>query len=130
MINKDETSNEVISQLNTWDNGNPNYSINDIKYGNNYIHYEVNSDKEAILVTSEIYDSDWKVYVNGIKQDVLNVDYSNRAVIIPEGKSTVKFVYSPTTFVIGVISQILGVILTVFIGIYIYYFYNQKKDRL
>lgn len=103
-------SEKEIEKLNFSDCQNGSYNIIVDEYRNNSITYHVTSQKEGVLVTSEIYDSDWKVYVNNRRETLLKVDYSNRGVIIPTGESIVKFVYFPNEFLIGVFLQLLAII--------------------
>lgn len=94
------------------------YSIDNVKYDENKITYEVSSNIEAILVSSEYYDEDWKVYVNGKKSDLLCANYCNRAVIVPTGTSTVEFVYRPASVYTGFVLQFLGIIILVCLFVY------------
>lgn len=73
---------------------------------NNRICYEVNTGTSGILVTSEIYYPGWEVYVNGERGTVLQVDGTNRGVVVPEGDSRVEFRYRPLEVRIGAILQL------------------------
>lgn len=127
MINKDRISQSSIKQLEAIGSNPVSYTIHGIEHKNNSISYTVGSDRPAILVTAELYDAGWTVSVNGEKQEMLNVDYGNRAVVIPEGKSLVKFTYRPMSYVIGTAVQLAGILLVLIVGIYGHFF---KKDRL
>lgn len=121
MINKDRASQSAIESLKQLKDGPVDYEIVETVHENNSITYTVHSDKPAIFITAELYDEGWNVSVNGEKQEMLNVDYSNRAVIIPEGNSVIEFKYHPKTFAIGIYAQfasIIAVIALVFIVLF------------
>lgn len=124
-INKDRLAPSTVEQLETINTDNGSYCLNAVDYGFNKIIYNVTSENKGVLVTSELYDQGWKVYVNGMKQEVLNVDYSNRAVIIPEGNSVVEFVYRPNGFIFGSIIQIM--MLSIIIGSFVYFYCVKKR---
>ncbi len=86
-----------------------------LKYESSEIHVKTNSACDSILVLTDLYDKDWKVYVNGDKKELLNADYLVRGVYLEEGENTVEFKYEPQTFVWGTLVSSLT-----FLGVLIY----------
>jgi len=82
-----------------------------IKYSPNLIEMEVATDKNAILFLSDNYYPGWNATVDNKKSEILRADYAFRAISVPTGKHTVKFVYDPQSFKLGVYSALLGIIL-------------------
>ncbi len=79
-----------------------------IEYSNNHVGIGVETDSESILVLTDNYYPGWKAYVNDIEVEILRANYTFRAIIVPSGKSNVRFVYEPKSFKIGVYAAILG----------------------
>src|SRR3990167_157480 len=82
-----------------------------IKYSPNLIEMEVATDKNAILFLSDNYYTGWNATVDNKKSEILRADYTIRAVPVPAGKHTVRFVYDPQSFKLGVYAALLGIIL-------------------
>jgi len=49
----------------------------------------------AFLFLSDNYYPDWKAKVNGREAKVYRADYSFRAVIVPQGESSIEFSFVP-----------------------------------
>jgi hypothetical protein len=71
-------------------------------------HYEetktaldVTVNRDAVLVYSDNWDEDWKVYLDGKPVPLLVANLTNKAVFVPAGKHTVKFEYSPLRYVLA-----------------------------
>ena len=115
-VNENECSGKIGTELEKIDKGKRNeYIIESIEYSPNFIKYTVNSQNDSILVTSEYFYPGWMAFVDGEKTVILNVDYSNRGVIIPEGTSVVEFRYFPIEFFGGALLQIVTIILLIII---------------
>lgn len=65
---------------------------------------------KGLLVLTDNYYPGWNVYVDGMKNNVLRVDYSFRGVVVPEGKHEVTFKYEPKSFRYGIITAVVGLI--------------------
>ena len=70
--------------------------------------YEVNeitilagTTENGILVLSEVYYPNWKVFVDGVEKPILRCDYSLRGVALEKGNHTVVFKYVDKDFQIG-----------------------------
>ncbi|MBU1472750.1 YfhO family protein [Patescibacteria group bacterium] len=63
------------------------------RYSPNEVTIITNAKQEAILFLSDAYYPGWNAYVNGQRTKIYRADYAFRAVVVPEGRSTVRFVY-------------------------------------
>jgi uncharacterized membrane protein YfhO len=77
-------------------------------YELNKISISAETDKNGMLVLSEIFYPSWKVYVDGIEKPILRCDYSLRAVAIEKGKHQVIFEYVDKDFKTGSILCLSG----------------------
>lgn len=71
------------------------------------------STKKGLLFLSDTYFPGWYGYVDGKQEPILQADYTFRAIQIPSGIHTVRFVYKPVSFSVGAILSILSLALTV-----------------
>lgn len=105
LINEKILSKKGKEKLGTIKSSIINAKIKDIDYKNNRVIYDVFVDSNCIFIASEVFDNGWKVYIDNRKTELLNVDYSNRAVFVPQGNHVIKFVYRPVEFLVGIIMQ-------------------------
>ncbi|MDP8229665.1 MAG: YfhO family protein [Candidatus Gorgyraea atricola] len=82
--------------------------ILDYKANQVIVEAEVSSPK--FLVLSDSYYPGWKAYVDGKQTKIYRADYILRAVHLEPGKHTVKFIYDPYLFKIGVIITFITLI--------------------
>ncbi|MDP3940883.1 MAG: YfhO family protein [bacterium] len=59
----------------------------------NFLKFAVSSDMPALLFLSDNYYPGWKAYVNDKETTIFRADYTFRAVVVPAGESSVKFIY-------------------------------------
>ena len=86
-----------------------------LKYSPNEIEFKVNASRPGILFLSDNYYPGWKAEIDGKKAKILRADYTFRAVSVPLGKHTVKFVYDPQSFKLGLYAALFGFTLIVFL---------------
>lgn len=55
----------------------------------------------GFLVLSEAYHPDWQVTIDGKKGNILQTDHLLRSVFLPAGDHTVRFVFKPFSFYLG-----------------------------
>jgi hypothetical protein len=67
----------------------------------NKVELRVTTDREAWLVLSDLWYPGWSAFVDDRPVDIYRADYLFRAVNVPEGEHTIRFVYSPPSFWIG-----------------------------
>lgn len=94
----------------------PTAQVELMHYTPNRVAYKVDTDRERLLVMSEIYyPHGWHMTVDGKPTDILRANYLLRAVILPEGEHTVELTFAPqslkTTERIAWISQLLLLLL-------------------
>ena len=94
-----------------------------VEYVSNKVRFLVNAGSNSLLYFSDSYDSDWKVYINKKKGELLRANYALRAVAIPQGSHDVEFKYEPISFYLGAYATVLCILVistTLFI-------FNKKK---
>jgi uncharacterized membrane protein YfhO len=94
-------------------------SIKMTKFDNDTIEYEVNGKGPQFALFSEIYyPVGWNAYIDGKSTAYVNANYILRAISVPAGKHSIKFVFEPASVKKGrsimFIASIL--ILLVFLG--------------
>jgi hypothetical protein len=67
----------------------------------NKVELRVTTDREAWLVLSDLWYPGWSAFVDDRPVDIYRADYLFRAVDVPKGDHTIRFVYSPPSFWIG-----------------------------
>ncbi len=73
------------------------------RYEPNYIDLEVTSDRQTLLVLSEIYyPAGWHALVDGRPTEIFKVNHVLRGVIVPAGRSQVSFKLEPRSYKISV----------------------------
>jgi hypothetical protein len=70
-------------------------------YGPNGFELKVNSDRDALLVVSELWYPGWRATVNGQLTDIVRADWLLRAIAVPRGPVLVRFQYRPKSLLIG-----------------------------
>lgn len=99
------------------------------QYEMNRIELESETNKNSILLLSEIYYPAWKAFVNGIETEIIRANYCLRAIELPAGKNKIEFIYKSESTEKGKsISLItLGLTSLLLIGSLIYEFKSRKK---
>lgn len=64
-------------------------------YAPNHLTYDVETDKQSVLVFSEIYYPGWTATVDGNEVPVGRVNYILRAIVMPQGKHKVELMFYP-----------------------------------
>jgi uncharacterized membrane protein YfhO len=82
-----------------------------ISYTPDKVSIQANTNGNSLLFMSDAYTNDWIVKIDGKIAKIYRADYDFRAVFVPNGKHMVVFEYNPTTFNVGSLLALLGVIL-------------------
>jgi hypothetical protein len=95
-------------------------------YELNKIQISAESEKNGILVLSEVSYPAWKVYVDGVEKPILRCDYSLRGVAIEKGNHKVVFEYVDEDYKRGMVLSLsgLGIIIIGFV-----YSFIRKKNK-
>jgi hypothetical protein len=83
------------------------------RHGDREVVVTTESPSNGILVLSETFYPGWKASVDGVPAPIMRAFYALKAVAVPRGKHTVRFVYDPFSFKLGVIVtavSLLGVV--------------------
>ena len=72
-----------------------------ISYAPNELHYSYESDKDAMLVFSEIYHPYWKATLNGEPLPLFRANWILRAALVPAGKGEIVMRYVPEDCILG-----------------------------
>lgn len=85
----------------------------------NELTIEANVKDDAILVLTDNFYPGWRAYVDGKETEIIRANYAFRAIYLPKGVHTVKFIYAPNSFKYGAYVTLLGII--ILLGLYIFY---------
>lgn len=104
-------------------------SIRLTSYAPNELHYSFSSEKEELVVFSEIYyDKGWNVYVDGEKLPYFRTNYVLRGMLVPAGQHEIVWKFEPAVYHTG------GWIAAIFSIIILLGFFaalgNELSDRL
>lgn len=86
-----------------------------IHYRPNTVIVETESDHDGFLVLSDINYPDWTVTVDGIENELLEVDLGLRAVYITPGIHTVTFSFTPVILYVGIITSTITLLFLIFL---------------
>lgn len=94
------------------------------KYSPNRVDIEVDTKSSGMLFLSDTYYPGWKAYLGQKETKIYRADYIFRAVFVPGGKHTVSFVYQPISFIIGLFTSIVSVLILV---VMVFIFLHKRK---
>ena len=81
-----------------------------LSYTPSNITISVDASKPGVLVLTDVYYPGWKVTVNEERSKIIKTDYAFRGVVVPQGKSIVRFNYLPDSFLIGTYFSLIGLL--------------------
>ncbi len=79
-------------------NSNESGSISLDNYSPDKLSYTVSTPEDKLVVFSEVYYPDWKVFIDGKETELYRANYVLRAAVVPAGKHHVEFVFHPETY--------------------------------
>jgi uncharacterized membrane protein YfhO len=82
-------------------------------YEINEITLSVEATENGILVLSEVYYPNWKVFVDGVEKPMLKCDYSLRGVAIEKGNHIVVFKYVDKDFQLGAVITLFALAIVI-----------------
>ncbi len=104
------------------------HSIKVKEYTFNNMTYSVTTNEPAIMVFSEIYYPDWKIYINGIETEMMPANFSFRACEVPAGTHTIEMKYESAEFKAGAAVSITTFIISI-LALIGFYFYEKKRHK-
>ena len=97
-------------------------------YSAQHMAFSVNSDRERLLVVSEVYyEPGWTAEVNGVPAPIVSVDQLLRGVVVPAGQSEVTLSFAPPSFAMGRLLSGIGTMLTY--GLLLFFGFIELKKR-
>jgi uncharacterized membrane protein YfhO len=107
---------EKAISLDSKDTRSANVSL--MKETNQKLIIEVDSKDGGILVLGDSFYPGWKAYVDGKETEILAANINQRAIVVPEGKHQVRFIFDPLTFKIGWIISLSTFMILVIISLF------------
>jgi uncharacterized membrane protein YfhO len=92
------------------------------------VEFEVETASRGLLVASEVFYPGWQAFVNGSPTPIYRVNGFLRGVIVPEGKSIVRFEYRPASVRIGAALTFAALIGTVVLALVVYSRHDRKIE--
>lgn len=80
---------------------------------NNRLRYLVSCRSPGLLILNEFHSSPWRVTVNGVASEVLQVNGNQIGVQLAAGAHLVEFIYRPQSFILSVVFMVIGLALAV-----------------
>jgi hypothetical protein len=81
------------------------------KYTPNELSIKTENNNEGLLFLSDTNYPGWNVFIDGEQSSLYKANYAFRAVIVPGGSHTVRFIYKPFSFKLGVIISVISFLL-------------------
>lgn len=78
-----------------------NSSATMVRDNNETLDIDTDTDKDGLLVLADSYYPGWYAYVDGVQTQIYPANVNQRAIVLPQGKHDVKFVYDPDSFRTG-----------------------------
>ncbi|MCB9196227.1 MAG: YfhO family protein [Flavobacteriales bacterium] len=107
----------------------PASRIEQISYKPNELIYHFSSDKDEIVVFSEIYyPNGWTAKIDNTPIEIFRANYLLRGLSVPAGEHTITFEYSSKPYAVGGIVSLISSLL-ILIGLGLIGFLAYKKDK-
>lgn len=87
-----------------------------IKYTPNEVVLRTKSPGAKLLFLSDVYDPGWTAAVDGKNVSIYRADYDFRAVAVPQGEHTIRMVYWPKSFIVGLWLAAAGLVTLIVIS--------------
>jgi hypothetical protein len=95
-------------------------------YETNRAVFEVETNKNAMLVFSDTYYPGWRSEIDGKETKIYHANITHRAVVVPAGKHIVKFEFVPNTVTAGFWLSTVSAF--IFVGLFVgSYVYKRKR---
>jgi hypothetical protein len=78
--------------------GEPRGTAHITRYENNDIEFDLTTDRDGVLVVSEIFYPGWKAYIDGKETEVYRTDYNLRGIFVAQGSHKGVMRFEPASF--------------------------------
>jgi len=95
-----------------------------LDYQNDQIVVDVSLKAPGFLILSEVNYPGWQAFVNGKQQTILTGNYMFRTVPLEAGRHTVRFVFNPKSFKVGILVSSISLIVVI---ITLFIFRNKRE---
>lgn len=92
--------------------------IDQSSYFDNKVLIKTNAASGGFLFLSDNFYPGWRAFIDGQETKIYRADYTFRAVFLPKGEHTVKFIYDPQTFKIGLWLSLTSLGVLILLGTY------------
>jgi hypothetical protein len=82
-----------------------------LEYAPNRVTIEADLPADGFVVLTDLYFKGWRVFGDGMEQEVYRADYVFRAVQVGQGRHTIEFVFDPLSFKVGLGITLLALLL-------------------
>lgn len=99
-------------------------------YTPNRAEYSVKTDRERLLVFSEVYyPHGWELWIDGTPSELIRANYTLRATVVPAGEHRLEMRFSPhsirVTEMLSIIAQFILALGAIFVGII---YFRRKRN--
>jgi hypothetical protein len=84
-----------------------------LNFNPNEISLEVSADKDSFLYYSDVYDKDWRVFIDNREGKVYKANLAFKSAIIGKGSHRVSFVYDPRLYKFSLFCYLSGILISI-----------------
>lgn len=93
----------------------------------NEIVLDVYAKQDCFLFYSDGYDKSWRVFIDGKENILYKANLAFKAVVVPQGKHKVHFLYDPKLYKFGLLCYFIGLVSIAIVFIIIIGMYFKRK---
>lgn len=108
---------EYLKKFETIKSKNENDRLELIKYDNNEILLKTSTSDNKFLVFSDPYYPGWKAYIDNDRVEIYKTNYAFRGIFVPKGVHSLKFVYQPFKFYLGLSLMVSCLLVCLSLGV-------------
>lgn len=105
-----------------------NYLVSHYARSPNALSFDVSTSQKAFAFVSESYDPGWRASVDGIETSIYRGNFLFQVIQIPQGKHTVRFIYDPQSFRMGLAVSIVTLLCLISFLLYHNFNYHRTYD--
>ena len=94
---------------------------------NSFQKYNVFTEKPGFMFISDLYNKDWKAFVDDKETEIFRTNWTLRSIFVPEGQHVVEFRYEPLFFKIGLWLSIISILFIIIISFFKIIHKNTRK---